>query len=159
MHLTQGLLADTTASPWLIALNGGALGLVAVDYLRRRVWSMPGPMQFRYLSIVLAILMLLNVLTLYHRRYDNLVAMLMLAVIIFDVGTHPKGVGRLFLYGATVLIASVWILPFNSFLAAKQYIVLFNIATLAALVVLLVHLWRAQWTDLSVAHVHPGASG
>ncbi len=99
--------------------------------------------------LLLTIIMLWNLLMFYHRRYDYVLGILLIALVVLKIGepadefelagSQKRGVLLI-----TALVAIVWILPLYLALGDVLYLYLFNLASLAALALAVWLLFRLR---------------
>jgi hypothetical protein len=143
MHLAAGLLRNTGwfGALVVVLLSAGLFALLAVWHSRRATDPEPqGYALDRATYLLLAILMIWNLLAFYHRRYDNVVILLYLIVLIppATAALREQAVRWALLIGQWL----VWSLPIYSVAGPYLYIVIFESANLVALAASLWLLFR-----------------
>ncbi len=149
MHLMAGLLRGIEPFNYII-LFGSSLGLAAI----LMVWIRRYDQRKHSLTrsgelLLLTIIMLWNLLMFYHRRYDYVLGILLIALVVLKIGepadefelagSQKRGVLLI-----TALVAIVWILPLYLALGDVLYLYLFNLASLAALALAVWLLFRLR---------------
>ena len=151
-HLTAGLLQNVGSLAVPIVLTGsiGLWAVVAIWYRSRR--SIIEPHRSTAAVTLFIIIMQWNLLTFYHRRYDNAVNILFLALVLFWVnGLYSRfnisGAQRYWTNFVAGLCAVVWIAPLYQVLSTATYVALFDLCSLAALVTTMLLLFRIPQRD------------
>lgn len=156
MHLAATVLVGFGALRWKLVAAGSLILLaVLVHWWRTRRAS--GYQHLARTGMHLAaVLMLWNLASLYHRRYDNVGAILGLAILTDLLVSRPLGgdardsawtsivtVGERLVVGAiTALVAAIWILPIYVLLGDDAYRSAFAVSNLLALGTVLWLLFR-----------------
>jgi hypothetical protein len=138
MHLRGGLLAETGAMGLIIVglltlLVGGVTAHALGRDQARQLRLLPADTPYAYLLLV--VIMLWNLLALYHRRYDHTAVILYLALVLFSLPAYGAGHGRWFrtLQLVAIAQAAIWILPIYAVTGNGWYVALFTAANLLAL--------------------------
>ncbi len=151
-HLMSGILhnAGQLAVPIVLLGSIGLWGLLAVWFRLRRPAA--EPYSSAAALVLFSIIMQWNLLTFYHRRYDNAVNILFIAMVVLWVNSQR----RLFrittlqqrLVNTVALISTVvWIVPLYQVMDADAYKALYNLCSLAALAISVWLLFRIPQHD------------
>ncbi len=138
MHLASVLKSQGAITYLIIGLISIGLLTVLAYWYRRNSYAHVSHNTTRVDVLLLTIVMLWNLLTFYHRRYDHVAAILyigfILAVIGAESGTFTlQSKWRLGLYALTGACLAVWALPLYIVTGLAAYTWLFNLGCLAAL--------------------------
>ena len=161
MQLTQGILRGHPISFGLFVISGlTMLGLLSTRLVREYPIRDQDPPTRLRAWILFAAVMMFNLLTIYHRRYDYVAGIVFFAPLVFTLGTSleslwaPSANERRAVIVLAVIIASIWILPLYLVLGVKQYTYLFNLASIVAFVTSSWMLLRSVQTTQTLATFH-----
>jgi hypothetical protein len=139
MYLTAGLLKGLLPYSYIIVAAGSVvLGIVLLRWHIDRSGIREEEVGIDL--TLLTITMLWNLLVFYHRRYDYVTAISFFALVIFILGDPRRVVKmpnsvRMVVNCLTGIIMVFWILPIYRIVGDSTYRYLFNICTMAALVI------------------------
>jgi hypothetical protein len=138
MHLRGGLLAEAGVVGLIVVglltlLVGGVTAHALGREDARRLQSLPADAPYAYLLLV--VIVLWNLLAIYHRRYDHAAVILYLALVLFSQAANGAGYGRWFrkLQFIAIAQAAIWSLPIYAVIGNEWYVALFTVANLLAL--------------------------
>jgi len=127
---------------WLVAFSVLIFALLVKWYFGQK----DSRVRFSHITEfnLVTIIALWNLLTFYHRRYDNIIGILFIALLVLCVPrANVQGAGSIFysllsrskwvVYGLSVGIGLIWVMPVYLLVGEQLYRILYTLANLVAL--------------------------